>query len=140
MFYNVLQVFDEWLAEHGSYSLLQVLYQLEFRSFAAVVLGFVLVFLGGKPTIRWLRRQKLGDAPEFYREDVNALMAGKHATPTMGGLYRPRRISSWRLAQSAVLTSIRCCAASPVTKPRPRRAARSSICARIGWGTGSAAQ
>ncbi|MDG2053562.1 MAG: phospho-N-acetylmuramoyl-pentapeptide-transferase [Phycisphaerales bacterium] len=86
MFYNLLERYNGVLDEMGLYSLLQVLYQLEFRSFAAVVVSFLFVLLGGKPMIRWLRRQKLGDAPEFYREDVNALMASKHATPTMGGL------------------------------------------------------
>ena len=37
MLYNLLQSYDDWLAEHGSYSLLQVLYQLEFRAFFALV-------------------------------------------------------------------------------------------------------
>mgnify|MGYP001189635370 CR=1 FL=1 len=86
MLYNLLQVFDEWLAEHGSYSLLQVLYQLEFRAFFSVVLSFLIVLSFGPRTIRWLVRQKIGDAPEFYRQDINELMKDKANTPTMGGL------------------------------------------------------
>ncbi|MEE2719958.1 MAG: hypothetical protein VX727_09265, partial [Planctomycetota bacterium] len=86
MLYNLLQVFDEWLAEHGSYSLLQVLYQLEFRAFFSVVLSFLIVLCFGPRTIRWLVRQKIGDAPEFYRQDINELMKDKANTPTMGGL------------------------------------------------------
>ena len=86
MLYNILQNADSWLDEMGLYSLLQVLYQLEFRAFSAVLLSFGLVLLCGRPVIRWLLRQKIGDAPEFYRDDLNELMASKAVTPTMGGL------------------------------------------------------
>ncbi len=86
MLYNLLQSTDDTLDELGLYSLLQVLYQLEFRAFAAVLLGFALVLLFGRRTIRWLIRQKIGDAPEFYHADLNELMARKAATPTMGGI------------------------------------------------------
>ena len=127
MLYNLLQLSDDWLDRIGLYSLLQVMYQLEFRAFAAVVLSFAIVLLFGRRTIRWLIRQKVGDAPEFYRADVNKLMASKAATPTMGGILivsailafgaaiyalklfasafarGPHRPSSWRKAISAVL-------------------------------------
>ncbi|MHC4413851.1 MAG: phospho-N-acetylmuramoyl-pentapeptide-transferase [Planctomycetota bacterium] len=86
MLYNLLQTADDWLDEIGLYSLLQVLYQLEFRAFAAVLLSFALVLLFGSPVIRWLIRQKIGDAPEFYHTDLNELMSRKAATPTMGGI------------------------------------------------------
>ena len=86
MLYNLLQLADDWLDEVGLYSLLQVLYQLEFRAFAAVLLSFGLVLLFGSRVIRWLVRAKIGDAPEFYRADLNELMARKAATPTMGGV------------------------------------------------------
>ncbi len=86
MLYNLLQSRDAWLDEKGLYSLLQVLYQIEFRAFAAVLLSFGLVLLLGRPTIRWLIRQKIGDSPQFYRDDLNELMARKAATPTMGGM------------------------------------------------------
>ncbi len=86
MLYNLLQSTDGTLDELGLYSLLQVLYQLEFRAFAAVLLGFALVLVFGRRTIRWLIRQKIGDSPEFYHADLNELMARKAATPTMGGI------------------------------------------------------
>ena len=86
MLYNLLQVVDDRLDEFGLYSLLQVLYQLEFRAFAAVLLSFALVLVAGRPVIRWLMRQKIGDSPEFHHADLNALMARKTATPTMGGI------------------------------------------------------
>jgi len=86
MLYNLLEEAGTWLDEKGLYSLLQVLYQLEFRAIAAVLLSFGLVLLGGRPVIRWLIRQRIGDAPEFYRADLNAMMSDKAHTPTMGGV------------------------------------------------------
>ena len=86
MLYNLLQLMDATLDEWGLIRLVQVLYQLEFRAFFAVVFSFALVLIFGRRTINWLLRQKIGDAPEFYHADVNRLMASKAATPTMGGL------------------------------------------------------
>ncbi|MBT8486023.1 MAG: phospho-N-acetylmuramoyl-pentapeptide-transferase [Phycisphaerales bacterium] len=86
MLYNLLQSTDQWLDEVGLFRLVQVMYQLEFRAFFAVVLSFALVLIGGKRTIRWLLKQRIGDAPEFYNQDLNKLMASKAHTPTMGGL------------------------------------------------------
>ena len=86
MLYNLLQASDDWLDRIGLHPLLQVLYQLEFRAFFAVVFSFLVVLLLGRRTIRWLVRQKIGDAPEFYHADLNELMARKAATPTMGGI------------------------------------------------------
>ncbi|MEE2906540.1 MAG: phospho-N-acetylmuramoyl-pentapeptide-transferase [Planctomycetota bacterium] len=86
MFYNLLQSGHDWLESFGGYSLLQVLYQIEFRAFFAVILSFAIVLLMGERTIRWLLRQKLGDSPEFYNADLNQLMATKANVPTMGGI------------------------------------------------------
>ncbi len=86
MLYNLLQEYHGVLDDLGLYRLVQVLYQLEFRAFIAVLLSFVLVLLAGNRTIRWLIKQKIGDAPEFYHSDLNELMARKAATPTMGGI------------------------------------------------------
>ena len=86
MLYNLLQNTDEWLDSIGLFSVLQVLYQLEFRAFFAVIFSFLIVLAFGKRTIRWLIKQKVGDQPEFYHSDVNELMASKAATPTMGGI------------------------------------------------------
>ncbi|MDG2424574.1 MAG: phospho-N-acetylmuramoyl-pentapeptide-transferase [Phycisphaerales bacterium] len=86
MFYNLLQSGHDWLESFGGYSLLQVLYQIEFRAFFAVILSFAIVLIFGERTIRWLLRQKLGDSPEFYNADLNQLMATKANIPTMGGI------------------------------------------------------
>jgi phospho-N-acetylmuramoyl-pentapeptide-transferase len=86
MLYNLLQATDAWLDEHRLFSLFQVMYQIQFRAFIAVVVSFALVLLTGRRTIGWLIRQKIGDAPEFYNTDLNQLMAQKAATPTMGGV------------------------------------------------------
>jgi len=84
--YNLLKMMDAQLDEWGLIRLVQVLYQLEFRAFFAVVFSFALVLLLGRRTIAWLIKQKIGDAPEFYNAGVNELMASKAATPTMGGV------------------------------------------------------
>ncbi len=86
MIYNLLQSWHDWLESFGGYSLLQVLYQIEFRAFFAVILSFSIVLLLGERTIRWLLKQKLGDSPEFYNADLNQLMASKANVPTMGGI------------------------------------------------------
>ena len=59
MIYNLLQSWHDWLESFGGYSLLQVLYQIEFRAFFAVILSFSIVLLLGERTIRWLLKQKL---------------------------------------------------------------------------------
>ena len=65
---------------------LQVFYQVEFRAFLAVLISFGIVLAFGPRTIRWLVRQKVGDAPEFHNADVNELMRSRAGTPTMGGV------------------------------------------------------
>ncbi|MCH2160848.1 MAG: phospho-N-acetylmuramoyl-pentapeptide-transferase [Phycisphaerales bacterium] len=67
-------------------SALQVFFQVEFRAFLAVLLSFFMVCFFGRRTIRWLLKQKVGDAPEFYNADLNKLMEAKTDTPTMGGI------------------------------------------------------
>jgi len=88
MLYNLLQQqnLQNWLDGHGLYWVVRLMFNLEFRAFFAVVLGFVLVLVSGKRVIRWLVAQKVGDLPEFYNKDLNKLMASKAATPTMGGI------------------------------------------------------
>jgi len=86
MLYNLLQLTDRRLDELGLFKLVQVLYQLEFRAFFAVMIGFVLVLAFGRRTILWLVRQKIADHPEFHNEDLNRLMATRRNVPTMGGI------------------------------------------------------
>ncbi len=57
-----------------------------FRSALAIIFSFLLVLVSGRPTINWLRRQKLGDQPEFNHAQINALTSAKANTPTMGGM------------------------------------------------------
>ncbi|MCH2135870.1 MAG: phospho-N-acetylmuramoyl-pentapeptide-transferase [Phycisphaerales bacterium] len=85
MLYHLLQSSDAWLEEMGVYSLMQVLYQIEFRAFAAAIAAWAFVLVAGRPFINWLRRMKIGDVPEFNREALNQIMRSKAATPTMGG-------------------------------------------------------
>ncbi|MCA9285867.1 MAG: phospho-N-acetylmuramoyl-pentapeptide-transferase [Phycisphaerales bacterium] len=87
MLYNLTEAMQNWLDERGLLWLVQVMFQLEFRAFAAAVLGFVLVLVSGPPTIRWLLRQKIGDNPEFYNERLNTINKDKAGVPTMGGLF-----------------------------------------------------
>lgn len=86
MLYNLLQATSDRIDDWGLYSLLEVLYYIEFRAFVAALLSFGLVLVFGRGVIRWLIRQKIGDSPEFYHADLNELMASKTATPTMGGI------------------------------------------------------
>lgn len=67
-------------------SALQVFFQVEFRAFLAVLVSFFLVLAFGRPVIRWLLKQKVGDAPEFYNADLNQMMESRTGTPTMGGI------------------------------------------------------
>ncbi len=91
----MLPLIVEWLRETFGYTFFYKLVQLfdpartdgvTFRAVAALILAFVLVLVMGKRTIRWLVKQKIGDAPEFYNKDLNALSRHKANTPTMGGL------------------------------------------------------
>ncbi len=58
----------------------------EFQALLSIVLSFSLVLLLGPSVILFLRRQKIGDRPEFGEGQVNDLMTSKAGTPTMGGL------------------------------------------------------
>ncbi|MDY7109509.1 MAG: phospho-N-acetylmuramoyl-pentapeptide-transferase [Planctomycetota bacterium] len=86
MLFNLFEKSSTWLDDIGLFSVVQVLYQVEFRAFFAVVFSFALVLIFGKRTIRWLLKQKIGDSAEFNHADLNQLMTSKAATPTMGGL------------------------------------------------------
>jgi phospho-N-acetylmuramoyl-pentapeptide-transferase len=86
MLFNLVEAIQNWLEEHGLSAVVRLMFQLEFRSFAAVVMSFAGVLIFGSRTIRWLVRQKIGDTPEFYNAKLNEMMARKAATPTMGGI------------------------------------------------------
>ena len=86
MLFNLVELAQNWLDERGLYPVVQVMYQLEFRAFLAVLLSFALVRLAGPRVIGWLRQRKVGDNPEFHNLTLNELMKEKAATPTMGGV------------------------------------------------------
>jgi len=99
MIVALLELTRSRLEEHGLYVFFMIFDRLSFRAIAAVILGFLGVVLVGRRVIDWLVRQKVGDAPEFHRADLNEIMARKADTPTMGGIM----ISGVVLAVTAML-------------------------------------
>src|SRR3954469_25039697 len=85
MLFYLVKRFLPWLEAHDV-GFLRVFTFVTFQSTVAILLGFFLVILLGPRVIEWLRRQKIGDRPEFDQAEVNALMEGKKGTPTMGGV------------------------------------------------------
>lgn len=85
MIYNLVDAWYESLSGLGL-SALRVLLYPEFRAILAIIFSFLFVLALGKPTIRWLLKQKIGDNPEFYNSNLNELMKSKANTPTMGGI------------------------------------------------------
>lgn len=86
MLFNLLEFLRPWLIEHGLYRFLMVLDQLGFRVFLAGGLSFAIVVGCGPRFIRWLREKKIGDKAQFDVAELNAALASKANTPTMGGL------------------------------------------------------
>src|SRR6185436_10790117 len=74
-----------WLDDHGL-GFLRVFNAVTFQSTVAVLLSFFLVLILGPYVIDWLRRQKIGDIPDFDQAQLNELMKSKKGTPTMGGI------------------------------------------------------
>ena len=86
MLFNLVQSSQVWLDSVGLYPVVQVMFQVEFRAFLAVLLSMTLVLALMPRLIRALRAVKVADDPEFYGADLNQLMASKRGTPTMGGI------------------------------------------------------
>lgn len=86
MIYNLIELLAPWLKRHGLFGPFNVFTYPEFRAVLAVVMAFAIVLAFGRPVIRWLLAQKVGDNPEFYHKTLNELMRNKANTPTMGGL------------------------------------------------------
>ena len=84
MLFYLVNRYLPWL-EENNLGFLRVFRFVTFQSTVAILLGFLLVILLGPRVIEWLRRQKIGDRPEFDQAEINALMEGKKGTPTMGG-------------------------------------------------------
>jgi phospho-N-acetylmuramoyl-pentapeptide-transferase len=86
MLFHLLELLRAWLIEHGLYRYFMVLDQLGFRVFLAGGLSFAVVLAAGPRFIRWLREKKIGDKAQFDVAELNAALASKANTPTMGGL------------------------------------------------------
>ena len=85
MIYLLVEHFLKWLETHGL-GFLRVFTFPSFQLVAAILLSFLICVFVGPRLIEWLRRQKIGDRPEFDQADLNKLMEGKKGTPTMGGM------------------------------------------------------
>ncbi|MBL8745301.1 MAG: phospho-N-acetylmuramoyl-pentapeptide-transferase [Phycisphaerae bacterium] len=86
MLFNLLESLRPFLMEHGLYRFFMVLDQLGFRAALAGGLAFAIVVAAGPRFIRWLREKKIGDKAQFDVAELNAALASKANTPTMGGL------------------------------------------------------
>src|SRR6516225_6205498 len=85
MIYLLVQHLRVWLDAHHL-GFLRVFTAVEFQATAAIVLSFVICLALGPRVIAWLRKQKIGDLPDFDQAEINKLMEGKKGTPTMGGV------------------------------------------------------
>lgn len=86
MLYILLDNLREWLIDKSLYRFVRVLDQFEFRVLAAAFLAFALVMIFGRPTINWLRRQKIGDTGNTDAALLQATANAKANTPSMGGV------------------------------------------------------
>src|SRR2546428_14134664 len=85
MLFLLVRRYLDWLEAHDL-GFLRVFTFVTFQSTVSILLGFLSVIVLGPGVIAWLRRQKIGDRPEFDQADVNKLMEAKKGTPTMGGM------------------------------------------------------
>src|SRR5437870_3759092 len=86
MIYLLTQRYQHFLDARGL-GFLRVFHKfLSFQVAASILLAFLLCMALGPAVIAWLRKQKIGDNPNFDQADMNRMMASKRDTPTMGGL------------------------------------------------------
>jgi len=85
MFYVLVNHHYPWLRSHHL-GFLRLFLDVTFQTTFGTLLSFFIIILLGPRTIRWLRRMKIGDLPNFDQDAMNALMSGKKGTPTMGGI------------------------------------------------------
>ncbi len=85
MIYLFAKHLEAWLNDHHL-GFFRVFTYVTFQATASILLSFFLVLLLGPRVIRWLRAQKIGDTANFDQAEVNAMMASKKGTPTMGGI------------------------------------------------------
>ena len=85
MLYLLADTFRDAL-ERSGFGFLRLFTSDAFGAIAATLFSFVICVGAGPGVIRWLRHKKIGDHPEFDQAEINAQMAGKRGTPTMGGI------------------------------------------------------
>jgi len=85
MIYLLVSLNRLWFQNHRL-GFLRLFLDVTFQTTVATLLSFAIVILFGPRTIRWLRRKKIGDQPNFDQDQMNKLMEGKKGTPTMGGI------------------------------------------------------
>jgi phospho-N-acetylmuramoyl-pentapeptide-transferase len=85
MFYLLVRNHREFLESH-QLGFLRVFTFVTFQTLLAVPLSFLIVLLAGPKVIAWLRKQKIGDQPDFDQAKMNERMSKKAGTPTMGGV------------------------------------------------------
>src|SRR3954471_18542592 len=85
MLYLLIQRFLPFLESHDL-GFLRVFKAVTFQTIVAVPLSFLIVLLAGPRVIAWLRKQKIGDQPDFDQAQMNERMKSKAGTPTMGGI------------------------------------------------------
>jgi phospho-N-acetylmuramoyl-pentapeptide-transferase len=85
MLFLLVRKLLEWLEAHDL-GFLRVFTFPTFQSVVSVMVAFLMCVLLGPGVIEWLRRQRIGDQANFDQEQLNAIMAGKKGTPTMGGV------------------------------------------------------
>jgi phospho-N-acetylmuramoyl-pentapeptide-transferase len=86
MLYFLTQYFESQL-EQTPFGFLRIFHRFTtFQAVAAIIVSFCIVVISAPRCINWLRRQKIGDNPNFDESQMNDLMNAKRGTPTMGGL------------------------------------------------------
>ena len=85
MIYLLVDHLLKWLEAHGL-GFLRVFTFPSFQLVAAILVSFLVCIIFGPTWIEWLRKQKIGDRPEFDQAELNKIMEGKKGTPTMGGV------------------------------------------------------
>ena len=87
MLYLLIRTHWVWLqAHHLGFLRVFTRDQDPFRHTAAILISFISCILLGPGIIRWLRKQKIGDAAHFDHAGMDTMMAAKTGTPTMGGI------------------------------------------------------
>lgn len=86
MLFFLVTYFRHWLNAHGL-GALRLFRSVTFQATFSIVIGCACCLILGPRVIAWLRRQKLGDVPQFDQAEMDELMKKKAGVPTMGGLF-----------------------------------------------------